>query len=92
MKTVFEEYKEKLFEIILGENHYNEFSHLIDQLYNQGKTKKEIYNLFLAFHAEIQLDKRTRMNETAYNNLSDFMDGFTTWGKASKILPNEPDL
>jgi len=92
MKIEFEEHKDKLFEIILGENHHDEFLRLIDHLYANGKTKKEIYELFLVFLSEIQIDKRTKMNEKVYDNLSDFMDGFTSWGKGFKILPNEPDL
>lgn len=92
MKIKFEKYKERLFEIILGENHVDEFLNLIDQLSKSGKTKKEIYNLFLDFHHEIQIDKRTKESERLFDNLSDFMDGFTTWGKKFKILPDEPDL
>ena len=92
MKIEFEEYKNRLFEIISGKNHHKEFLQLIEKLYNNGKTKKEIYDLFLVFHLEIQNDKRTKMNEKIYNNLSDFMDGFTGWSKGFKILPDEPDL
>jgi len=53
---------------------------------------KRKFMTFLLFHSEIQINKRTKMNEKVYNNLSDFMDRFTSWGKGFKILPNEPDL
>jgi len=91
MSIEFQEHKERLFEIVLGENHHDELLNLIDQFYENGKSKKEIYTLFLNFHAEIQVDKRTKKIETVYDNLSDFMDGFTA-GKAFKILPEKPDL
>ena len=92
MKTEFEEYREILFEIVIGENHHDKFLYLINLLHNQGKTKKEIYDLFLDFHVEIQLDERTKKNEKVYNRLSDFMDGFTDSGKGFKILPDEPEI
>lgn len=92
MKIEFEKHKVRLFEILLGENHHDEFLYLIGQLSYQGKTKKEIYDLFLVFHKEIQVDLRTKENEKLYDNLSDFMDGFCATGKSFKILPNEPDL
>jgi hypothetical protein len=65
---------------------------LIDLLHKQGYTKAEIYDLFLAFHREIQIDPRTKNDENVYDRLSDFMDGFSAWSKNFKILPNEPDL
>ena len=92
MNIKFQEHKERLFEIILGENHHGELLNLIDQLYENRRTKKEIYDLFLNFHAEIQVDKRTKEIESVYDNLSDFMDGFTDLDKGFKILPNEPYL
>lgn len=92
MKIKFEKYKATLFEIILNENETDEFLTLINQLKKKGYSKKEIYNLFLDFHSEIQLDERTKNSEKFNDILSDFMDGFTAWGKRFKILPNEPDL
>ena len=92
MNIEFQNHKESLFEIILGENHHIKLLNLINQLYENGKTKKEIYDLFLNFHAEIQIDKRTRELETIYDKLSDFMDGFTDYGKGSKILPNKSNF
>ncbi len=64
----------------------------MDILSKQGNSKKDIYNLFLEFHSEIQTDERTKKSVYIYDRLSDFMDGFTAWGKCYKILPNEPDL
>lgn len=92
MEIEFQEYKEPLFDIILGESPKNEFLNLKDILSKKGYSKKEIYNLFLEFHSEIQTDNRTMKSEHIYDRLSDFMDGCTTWGKSYKILPNEPDL
>lgn len=92
MKTTFEEYKENLFQILQSDNPINEFLNLINKLKEKGYSKKEIYNLFLDFHSEIQIDERTKDSEKLYDILSDFMDGFTTWGKSFKISPNEPDL
>lgn len=88
----FNHHKTQLFEILLGENHHHEFLKLIDLLSAQGHSKKVICELFIAFHKEIQLDSRTQNDEIIYDRLSDFMDGFTAWGKTFKILPNEPDL
>jgi hypothetical protein len=92
MKLELGTYKDRLFEILLGDNHHSDFLDLIDQLYNQGQTKAEIYVLFLDFHQEIQIDPRTENDVVAYDRLSDFMDGFSAWGKSFRILPNEPDL
>ena len=65
---------------------------MINKLKEKGYSKKEIYNLFLDSHSEIQIDERNKDSEKLYDILSDFMDGFTTWGKSFKISPNEPDL
>jgi hypothetical protein len=92
MKLAFSEHKEKLFEILQSENYHDEFLTMIQELYNQGSSKKEICDLFGHFHRAIQVDERTKNDESLYDNLSDFMDGFTAWGKKFKILPNEPDL
>ena len=92
MKLELETYKVRLFGILLGANHHEGFLDLIDQLHHQGQTKAEIYDLFLDFHREIQIDPRTKNDEDVYDRLSDFMDGFTAWGKNFKILPHEPDL
>lgn len=92
MKAKFEEHKDKLFEILLNENYYSDFLMLIERLSKQGYTKKNIYNLLLCFHKEIQVDQRTSKNEDAYNRLSDFLDEFTAWGNNFTILQNEPEL
>ena len=92
MKPELGTYKDRLFEILLGDNHHSGFLELIDQLYNQGQTKAEIYALFLDFHQEIQIDPTTRNDEGIHDRLRDFMDGFSAWGKSFRILPNEPDL
>jgi len=92
MKIEHKVYKDRLFEILLGENHHNGFLDIIDQLYNRGQTKANIYALFLEFHQEIQIDPRTKDDEGVYDRLSDFMDGFSAWGKSFRILPNESDL
>ncbi len=55
-------------------------------------SKKDIYEMFLDFHREIQVDSRTKNNEGVYDRLSDFMDGFTAWGKSFKILPDKPNI
>jgi hypothetical protein len=92
MKLELGTYKVRLLEILLGENHHGGLLDLIDQLHKQGHAKAEIYDLFLAFHEEIQIDPRTKNDEAIYDRLSDFMDRFTAWGKNFKILPHEPDL
>lgn len=92
MQLDFVSYKEQLFAILAGEDHERKFLALIDQLSLQGHTKQEIYDLFLEFLKEIQIDPKTKGDEEAYDKLCDFMDGFTVWGKQFKILPNEPDL
>lgn len=92
MKPLFDEYKELLFNYLLGPDYNKNYLNLIARLNNKGYSKKEIYELFLLLHKEIQIDSRTKNNEKLYNDLSDFMDGFTQWGKDVKILPNEPDI
>ncbi|MEL6628634.1 MAG: hypothetical protein AAFY70_17530 [Bacteroidota bacterium] len=92
MKIKFDTYKDSLFTIILGDNLNDDCLVLIHKLSEKGYTKREIYDLFLVLFKEIQLDKRTKDSEQVYDELADFMDGFTAWGKGFKILPNEPDL
>ncbi len=92
MKPNLEEYKDRLFEILLSNNHQDGFLNLIENLCFRGHTKIDIYDLFHDFHMEIQVDIRTKENEGLYDRLSEFMDGFTSWGKNFKVLPNEPDL
>ena len=92
MRLVFEVYKEPLFESLLEQNHQDNLKKIIDQLNGEGYSKKEIYELFLQFHIAIQIDPRTKDNEMIYDNLCDFMDGFTAWGKQHKTLPHEPDV
>jgi len=77
MKPKLQEHRDQLFDILLSNNHQDGFLNLIDQLSIQGHTKKDIYDLFLDFHREIQVDIRTKKNEDVYDRLSDFMDGFT---------------
>ena len=89
MKPEYQEYKERLFSIILGDNHHDELLNLIDQLHDNGASKNDIYDIFLNFHIEIQKDNRTKTSERIYDALSDFMDGFTDFGQGFKILPNE---
>ena len=92
MKIIFEEHQENLFKIILSDNQTDEFLILINKLKEKGHTKEEIYHLFLDFHTVIQIDERTKKAKKIFDFLSDFMDGFTAWGKENKILPDEPDL
>jgi hypothetical protein len=92
MKLELGTHKARLLEILFGENHHDGLLDMIDQLHQQGYTKSDIYDLFLAFHKEIEIDPRTKNDEAVYDRLGDFMDGFTAWGKHFKILPHEPDL
>lgn len=89
MNIEFQKHKNTLFTALLGSNHHDLFMNIIYELHKQGHNKKEIYELFLEFHKAIQVDEITRHNDNIYNNLSDFMDGFTAWGGGNIILPNE---
>lgn len=51
--------------------------------------QKEIYELFLDFFKEIQIDSRTKGDEMAYDKLADFLDSFSDYGIGFKILPND---
>lgn len=92
MNPNFKEHKDILFEILLNKNYYSDLLMLIERLSKQGYTKKNIYNLLLCFHKEIQVDERTNRDEDAYNRLSDFLDEFTAWGNNFTILQNEPEI
>jgi hypothetical protein len=61
---------------------------LINELHGQGFKKKEIYNLFLEFFSDIQVDSRTNDDVSFYEQLADFMDGFY-YNKGFIILPDE---
>lgn len=91
MKLEFKKYKKELFTALLSEEFHVLFMNLIKNFSKQGHSKKEIYELFLDFHQEIQVTPETSESEELYDRLSDFMDGFTAWGKSFKILPDEPD-
>ena len=92
MNLDLKNYKEQLYTVLLSHNSHDGFIGFIDQLKHQGYPKKDIYDLFLDFHREVQVDVRTRGNEKLYDQLSNFMDGITGWGKGFRILPEEPDL
>lgn len=92
MKLKLTDYEERLFTDLLDEGYVEKLLSLIKDLNDMGYTKRNIYGLFLDFHKEIQVDPRTKGDETIYDNLCDFMDGFTAWGKRWKILPHEPDV
>lgn len=85
----FNNYKDKLFQILLSGNHHKEFVSLLNQLRKQGHSKKDLHHLFLEFHKEIQIDDRTKNDETSYNDLTDFMDCFIDDGFGFKFLPEE---
>lgn len=88
MKIEFDTYKERLFAALLNENHEKSLLEIVHDLHNQGYTKAAIYEVFLQFHREIQIDCRSKDSELVYDNLSDFMDGFTSWAKGREILPD----
>ncbi len=79
----------KLLQIFKEDSFEDSCIDYIHQLSSIGLSKKEIYLHFLAFHHEIQA---TSHSEVLYDRVSNFMDGFTTWEKDKKILPNEPDI
>lgn len=83
MNPTFETNKEKLFAILLSDDYQEKFLVITAQLRKQGKSEKEIYEVFLEFHRAIQIDPRTNAKESYYDKLSDFMDGFTSWGNFS---------
>ncbi|MFD1552611.1 hypothetical protein DNU06_15425 [Putridiphycobacter roseus] len=89
MKLELDKYRNRLFDILLNENHHCRFVEFIEELHKNTFSKKEIYELFLEFHKEIQIDTRINNNESVYNRLSDFMDGFVDQGMSFKILPTE---
>jgi hypothetical protein len=92
MKLNFEEYREILFEKLLDEDYHEKLLGFINKLSKEEYSKKEICELFIVFHREIQIDPRTKDNEQVYDNLSDFMDGLSEWGKGWRILPDEPQV
>lgn len=92
MRIEFDNYKDNLFAAALAVHCEEHFLEIVQQLHDQGYTKMAIYELFLQFHQEIQIDPRTKDKEFVYDSLSDFMDGFTAWGKGNKILPEEEDV
>ncbi len=92
MKLNFEHHKDVLFKSLLDESYEEGLLNFIDRLHKGGHTKRDIYELFLEFIQEIQVDSRTKNNEDIFDRLADFMDGFTAWGGNFRILPSEPDI
>jgi hypothetical protein len=74
LKVLFQQQKEILFNTLLNEDFEEDFLCIVKKLDLQGFSKMEIYDLFLEFHKEIQLDSRTKDSELFYDRLSDFMD------------------
>ena len=73
MRIEFDNYKDNLFAAALAVHCEEHFLEIVQQLHDQGYTKMAIYELFLHFHQEIQIDSRTKDKEFVYDNLSDFM-------------------
>jgi len=85
MNSNFETRKTKLFQHLLSEDFERELLDFVENMHSEGQSYESIYELFLGFHKEIQIDSRTKNNESIYNRLSDFMDAFTDWGKTLKF-------
>ena len=71
---MYDQYKNELYEILLGDRQEQKFLDLVESLRSEGYSSMIIYDLFLEFHKEIQIDPRTKDNEELYDLLSDFMD------------------
>ncbi|MEO1049916.1 MAG: hypothetical protein AAFX87_04805 [Bacteroidota bacterium] len=87
----YRNYKPLLFDRILNFD-TSGLEKLVNELSQQGHTKKEIYLLFEVFHRDVQTDSSTKDKEEYYDVLTDFMDGFTSWAKGARLLPDEPDV
>ena len=92
MSLLFEDYKSKMFKILLGDDPFDTFLTMIDDLYAGGHSKIDIYRLFLELQLSMREDPRTSGNDTLDDQMVDFLDGFSAWGKSFKILPQEPDV
>ena len=92
MSLLFEDYKETMFNTLLGDQPFDAFLDMIDELYANGHSKVDIYRLFLELQLSMREDDRTKANEQLDDQMIDFLDGFSAWGKSFKILPQEPDV
>jgi hypothetical protein len=63
---------------------------LVLQLSKEGMSKKEIYGLFLEFYSFTGYSDDYSENQEEV--ILDFLDGFTSWAKGNRILPDEPDV
>ena len=93
MSRLFEKHKEQLIEFAIKKwTSHDDMLSWVNLQSNEGFTKEEIYHIFLELQEFVQIDARTKNDTEIYDALADFMDGFTSWGKNFRILPNEPDL
>ncbi|HAA11836.1 MAG TPA: hypothetical protein DCE41_09120 [Cytophagales bacterium] len=57
-----------------------------------GNSKKLIYTWLLELHRLLGESIESDADEARHDQLVDFLDGFTAWGKGFRILPEEPDI
>ncbi len=76
-------YKSQVHEILHHPNAMVEMENFIANLSKQGWSKKDIYQMLLNIHAEME-------DNQAYNILSDTLDRFVGWTtEDDQILPEE---
>ena len=92
MDLKLDDYKEEILETLRGDFATIKLREFVEMLSSKGFSKVKIYNLFYAFHQAIQESNLTKDDEGLYDTLSDFMDGFTSYGSDFRILPDESDI
>jgi len=91
-KVLFEENKELLMSFALRkQSAHDEMLLWIRGMRKKGYSKQLLCDTFLELHISIQTDFRSKDDEEVYDALSDFMDGFSSFGQ-NFILPDEPAI
>lgn len=91
-KELFKENKELLMSFALTKKDaYDDMVAWVRAKRKEGYTKQLLCDTFMELHKLIQVDSRCKDDEEVYDALSDFMDGFGSWGR-NFILPDEPEV
>jgi|ERR1043165_4576268 hypothetical protein len=86
----FIKFQDELLRILNSDNYWTDLLTWINDRNKSGLTKKDIYLILLELFKDIQT--RPDPGDFLYDRLSEFLDGFTSWGKSFRILPGEPDI
>ena len=88
----FEKLKGELLGIIRKENRQQELTLWVENKNRLNLTKEDLYSILGELAVFVQFDPEFKDTEIIYDELTEVLDRFTSWGKNHRILPDEPDV